>query len=224
MKSTIIFDLDGTLIDSRKDLAAAINVMLKSFGEQPLELETICGFVGNGVGKLVERSIAGTPISFDQALETMQASYTENVCVHTTLYPGVEAGLKRLEAAGIPLAVATNKVIDCTELILNKLQVSDYFTHIVGDGSGFALKPNPECLNYIIKDTDSDASRSWMVGDHHTDLISGRNAGLKTVFLTYGIGDAMGEEYDMEFDTFDHMVDFFLDSHQLELDPPRNTK
>ena len=218
MKTTIIFDLDGTLIDSRADLAAAVNTMLNHFNYQSYPLDTICSFVGDGIVKLVERSIDGTDIQLEPALKVMKDAYTKDVCVHTKLYDGVETGLQRLREAGIPIAIATNKIIDCTESILEKLDIAHYFDHIIGDGSGFERKPSPDGLTHILRETGAEASSSWMVGDHHTDIISGRNAGLKTVFLAYGIGDAMGEEYDKEFDNFGHTVDFLIKTHNETTD------
>ncbi|MFC1467720.1 HAD family hydrolase [Verrucomicrobiota bacterium] len=190
MQKLLVFDLDGTLIDSRRDLAKGINLMRAHYGLQPLDYETVSGYVGDGVRKLVERSLCDAPhIHVDDALSVNKAFYREHVVDDTCFYPGVEAGLKAFAEAGHTLAVLTNKQEDMTRIILKHFGIADLFKHIIGGGhETFALKPNPDALNFLIKASGLPAEQCWMIGDHRTDMMVAERAGISTVFCEYGIG------------------------------------
>ena len=146
MTGCIIFDLDGTLIDSRADLCTGVNLMRQDFNLPPLPLEQVVKYVGNGTLALCERALAGTGVNPAEALPHMKKYYREHLLDQTTLYPGVADGLRRLHDAGFPLAVISNKLETPSKSILEALGVGSLFQLIVGGDSGFKLKPDPESL------------------------------------------------------------------------------
>ena len=202
MAKLIAFDLDGTLIDSRLDLAGAVNYMRCSMGLEPLETERVVHFVGNGAAALVRRAIADAEIDFDEALHRMRAFYFDHITDTTVLYPGVAAGLKQLRDAGNTLAVVTNKPGKETEKILSQLGVREFFADIIGGDSDFPLKPEPDALLYLKQKYNVSDSQCWMIGDHYTDLESGRRAGFRRIFLTCGFGNTGEEAPDYTAESF----------------------
>ena len=207
MNTCIIFDLDGTLIDSREDLSAAVNLMRKDFGLEFLSVETITGYVGNGTRKLVERSLAGTPADVDLAIPLMKQHYLEHLTDKTTLYKGVAEGLAELHSMGIPLAVITNKPIIPCKKILEHHNLLNFFGEVIGGDSGFALKPEPESLLHTARKFSAPPAKSWILGDNYTDMESGRRAGLKRCFASYGFGWRGDETPDAEVASFADFVD-----------------
>jgi phosphoglycolate phosphatase len=202
MAKLIAFDLDGTLIDSRLDLAGAVNYMRCSMGLEPLETERVVHFVGNGAAALVRRAIADAEIDFDEALHRMRAFYFDHITDTTVLYPGVAAGLKQLREAGNTLAVVTNKPTSNAMQILQELECVHSFDRIWGGDSGFPLKPDPAALLAFQKQWGAPAEKCWMAGDHYTDLGAGRQAGFKRAFCRWGFGNPGDESFDQEFNTF----------------------
>ncbi len=206
----LVFDLDGTLIDSRADLAAAINHMRDRFGLGPLAIETVAGYIGDGVGKLVERSLQGAAVDFGEALRINKAYYLDHLAVHTVLYEGVAAGLAQLARRGHRLAVLTNKPGDATRSILDHFGLVPHFAAIIGGGGAERLKPAPDGLFRCMEAAGTGTGNSWMVGDHHTDLAAAKNAGIRSAFVHYGFGDAAGLQADAYFASFDELVGYFL--------------
>ena len=200
--NVIIFDLDGTLIDSRKDLTKGVNLTREFYNLPPLSLETVCGYIGNGARKLLERSLAGTDIDIDDALPRMKKFYYAHLTDETELYPGVEEGLKKLYESGRKLAVITNKPDEAAKTILKELGVAKYFDEIIGGGGGHPLKPEPDALLYFANKWNADVKESWMVGDHYTDLESGARAGMKCCLASYGFGNSKGLHYDFDAKSF----------------------
>ena len=206
----MIFDLDGTLIDSRADLAAGVNHMRGRFGLDTLPLETVSGYVGNGVRKLVERSLQGAKVDLDAALEVNKAYYLSHLTVHTFMYPGVEEGLHGLAEAGHRLAVLTNKPGAPSRTILQHFGLDRYFTAIIGGGDVENLKPEPDGIMQCLRTTGMDPARAWMIGDHCTDLAVARNAGIKSAFVRYGFGEERGIEPTAYFASFPELVGYFV--------------
>ncbi len=215
MKFCVIYDLDGTLIDSRGDLTAAINAMRSSYGLPPISLNKVTSFIGNGARKLVARAIAGHNIDLDEALTRNKQFYATHKTIHTILYPGVKQCLKTIQQAGIPQAVVTNKHHEAVEEILEHFDILQYFHYVIGGGSGFPLKPAPDALRHIVDKSGCSAAASWMVGDHYTDLQAGREAGLKRCHAAYGFGNIKDESFDLEVD---NLADFA--SAILQSSPP----
>lgn len=208
-KQLIIFDLDGTLADTRLDLATGINLTRAHYGLPPLDLDTVTGFVGNGIRKLVERSLEGSGVDIDEAVELDRRFYGEHMLDQTALYPDVEDGLKKLTAAGHELAVLSNKPGGPTREILKHLGVEHLFFRALGGGDLPKLKPAPDAIEALMNEAGIERERCWMVGDHHTDLEAAHNAGVKSIFVTYGIGVPGGFDPDQTFAGFSQLTDYF---------------
>ena len=206
----VIFDLDGTLIDSRADLAAGINHMRANFGLAPLAVETIGSYVGDGVRKLVERSLQGADVDLEEALEMNLEYCFSHLVVHTTLYPGVEEGLRRLSQAGHKLALLSNKQGTSCRAIMRHFGLDGLFRAIVGGGDVANLKPEPDGVFQCLEGSGMDCSNTWMVGDHYTDLAVAQNAGVKSAFVRYGFGEERGYEPRLYFDSFPELVGHFI--------------
>ena len=189
MNAVVAFDMDGTLIDSAGDIGAAVNRMRVSFGLAPLPRESVVRMVGNGARVLVARALADTPgADLDEAFRRYRHEYDTHLIDETRLYPGVMEALKALKSAGFRLAIFTNKPYGSTRFILKGLGIDAFFPVVVGADSGFPLKPEPDALHHILNETGTDAAGSWMVGDNWTDIDSGRAAGFRTAYCTYGYG------------------------------------
>ena len=205
MPDLIVFDLDGTLIDSLRDLAAAINATREMFSLKPLSVETVTSCVGNGVKVLIQRAFKDAPeVGFDDALARYSRYYAEHLTVYTRLYPGVAEGLKAMHDRGIKLAVVTNKPSSAAKVILTDLQVADLFDAVCGGDAGVPLKPAPDTL--LLFKERFEAKACWMIGDHYTDLEAGRRAGFRRGFARYGFGDPREEVPDFTLDSFSDLV------------------
>ena len=206
----LIFDLDGTLIDSRADLAAGIHHMRRHFGYDELPLETVVGYIGNGVRRLVEGSLQGADVDAEEALEIYKAYYNSHLTVHTRLYEGVDAGLRQLKARGHALAVLTNKPGDPSRKILEHFNIADVFRVVIGGGDVDGLKPDPVGVFNCCRISGQDPARAWMIGDHYTDLAVAENAGIKSAFVRYGFGEERGRKPDVYFASFSELVGYFV--------------
>ena len=182
MNHCIIFDLDGTLVDSLADLTAAVNYMRDEYGLTELPAETVRGYIGDGVKALIRRSIQDSICDFEGALEKMSSYYREHLADRTRCFPGVKSGLAELTANGFVLGVWTNKNEQPARHILSKLDISKYFDFVIGGDSGYALKPAPEGARAIMKEFNSSEETTFILGDHYTDLEAGRNAGIKPFY------------------------------------------
>ncbi|MBR7106792.1 MAG: HAD-IA family hydrolase [Lentisphaeria bacterium] len=207
MAKLLIFDLDGTLIDSRRDLAAAVNFMRQSMGLEPLDCARVVTMIGNGINSLVRRAVADADVDFETALKRMKRFYADNLLASTVLYPGVDEGLNVLKNMSLKLAVVTNKPAAATLKILEALGVGKYFSDIIGGDGEYPLKPAPDALLALQKKYNFSAGDCWMIGDHYTDLEAGRLAGFRRILVTYGFGDAKGETPDYTVDNFCEIAD-----------------
>lgn len=205
----LIFDLDGTLIDSVGDLTTAINRLRADFHLTPLPVSTVRRHIGDGVRKLVERCLQGHPTDLDAALATYRRYYAHHMHDTTALFPGVADGLRQLHTAGCRLAVISNKQGDFCRALLDKLSVAELFCCVLGDGDTAHLKPDPEPLLEVMRRAGATPSETWMVGDHHTDLEAARRAGVRSLFVTYGLGETGAEKPDHTCSTFTAVVRFF---------------
>ena len=208
MDNGIIFDLDGTLIDSRADLALAVNLTREELGLAAIPQAEVVGYVGEGVRRLLSRAIPELPQQLDRALAINQRHYRAHLLDQTTLYPGVGAALERFRRAGIPLMVVTNKPREFTDLILAGLGIATFMSAVVGGGDCPGLKPDPAPLLMALEQSGCGAEGSWMVGDHFTDLEAGRRAGLKRCLCRYGFGDPGLETWDLAVDELTELADY----------------
>jgi phosphoglycolate phosphatase len=189
----LIFDLDGTLIDSKLDLALSINAMLEYMGRAPLPHDTIYSFVGNGVPVLVRRSLLEgtspaeiTDAEADRGLAYFLAYYRAHMLDNTVPYPGVREGLALL--AQYPKAVLTNKPVNFSRAILDGLDLSCYFRYVYGGNSFEKKKPDPLGVHILLRDLHSTPAEAMMVGDSDVDVRTARNAGIWSCGVTYGLG------------------------------------
>ncbi len=206
-KRLLIFDLDGTLADARVDLTTGINRMRAYYELSPLDLETVTGYIGDGIRKLVERSLQGAEVDVDEALARNKIFYAEHMLDQTALYPGVVEGLHTL--SGDALAVLSNKPGDSSRTILRHLGVSDRFFRILGGGDLPNLKPAPDGIEALMIESGIGPENTWMIGDHHTDLEVAHNAGVQSGFVTYGIGHPGEFTADQTWCGFKELVEFF---------------
>jgi phosphoglycolate phosphatase len=206
MVSLIVFDLDGTLIDSRQDLAGAVNYMRSSMGLEPLQTERIVSFIGNGVVNLVRRSVADAEVDFETALKRMKRYYAEHLTDTTKLYDGVKDGIAKLKQSGFKLAVVSNKGTEASTIILQKLGVAEFLDDIIGGDADYPLKPEPDSLIALQQKYSADKNNCWILGDHYTDLEAGRRASFHCALARYGIGDPREEKAELEVDSFTDFV------------------
>jgi phosphoglycolate phosphatase len=182
-----IFDLDGTLIDSKLDLACAVNATRAELGKPPLANDTVYSYVGNGAPVLIRRAFPDEPEeTVAKALKFFLAYYKQHPLVHTTLYPGTHDTLDRLRAAGVRSAVLTNKPLDISVRILEGLGVAGRFVRIYGGESFSTRKPDPAGVEALLHEFGVSRSRSVMVGDSAVDMQTARNASIRACGVTYG--------------------------------------
>lgn len=206
----VIFDLDGTLVDSAPDIHAASAVMLKAMGRELLSLATIKSFVGNGVPKLVERCVdatgGGGTESRAVALRLFRDAYAAAPCNLTRFYPGVEAALDRLAAGGVALAVCTNKPAALTEALLAGLGARGRFGAVVGGDSTPRMKPDPTPLFACMEAMGAGAAETFYVGDSEADEAAALNAGLPFALYTGGYRKKAPDAFAARF-AFDEFAD-----------------
>lgn len=184
----LIFDLDGTLIDSRLDLANAVNATRQHMGMSALENERVYSYVGNGAPVLIRRSLGeqATEAEVQEGLEFFLEYYREHELDHTILYPGVRETLDRLRAAGKRMAVLTNKPVRMSRSIVEGLGVGAHFFQVYGGNSFEFKKPNPIGVDALIEETGATREGTLMVGDSSIDVHTARNAGIRCCGVTYG--------------------------------------
>ncbi len=184
----VIFDLDGTLIDSAPDIAAALNAALTSAGIAPLDLDIVRSLVGGGARNLVDRALtqARHTADADTVLAPFLEEYSVQPATLTTVFPGVREALRDLAAEGYTLAVCTNKPEDLTLAILDALELSLHFAVVAGGTAGMALKPEPDLLRKVVKDLKIQSAEAVMVGDSGADVGAARAAGCGVVLVGYG--------------------------------------
>jgi phosphoglycolate phosphatase len=187
----VIFDLDGTLVDSAPDLHAAMNLLLAERGVAPLDLPTLRSFIGNGVPTLVERAFVarGLPCEGAEhraAVHAFHARYDADPVRLTTVYPGVRALLDRLAAEGVPMGVCTNKYEAGTRAVLEALGLAPYFAATVGGDTLPVLKPDPAPLRLCADRLAVPLSVTLYVGDSEVDCATAQAAGVAFALFTGG--------------------------------------
>ena len=187
----IVFDLDGTLIDSVPDVRAAMNRVLTSQGHPEISLDQALTLVGEGARAMVEKAMAlgGTPAPearLDDLVADYIGYYRRYPVVHTRIYPGVIAVLDSLAQRGVRLGICTNKPLVMTELVLRTLGLDKYFGGVASGDSVPHRKPDGRHVEHTLKLMGAGKARAVMVGDSETDVAAGKDAGLPVVAVTYG--------------------------------------
>ena len=186
----ILFDLDGTLLDTLRDLAAAVNAALRKRGHPLHSPEEYRKMVGHGVRNLVTVAL---PEAFrtdetyiDSCLADFKAYYTEHIDVHTRPYPGIPELLARLHGSGTRIAVASNKFQEGTEKLIAEFFPGIPFAAILGNRPGYPLKPDSEIVGEVLRAAGASPADAILVGDSSTDMLTARNGGIKSIAVTWG--------------------------------------
>lgn len=192
-KELIIFDFDGTLINSIPDLTLAINSMLKQFDLTPLSIQQVTPFIGNGAKPLVKRALAEALkqnperfIDFNQAFDIYLKAYQSITCKDTFLYDGVLETLEYLDQNAYKMAICTNKPFNFIEPILDTLNIKHIFKLWIGEDSLAEKKPNALPLVHIVNSMNSTIEKSIMVGDSKNDILAANNAQMESIGVSYG--------------------------------------
>lgn len=205
-----LFDLDGTLIDSKLDLVNSVNFMLREMQREVLPLATVAGYIGHGAPRLVADALGPDAGESDRkrGLEIFLAHYEEHSLDATRAYPGVVEGLESLRE--LPMAVLTNKPVKMSVEILEALGLHRYFRAVYGGDSFEKKKPDPAGALAILRNLSASAQESAMVGDSGVDIQTARNAGMFAIAVNYGFG-----QHDRQSQPADLYVDSLLEIAEL---------
>lgn len=215
-KQLLIFDFDGTLIDSVPDLADATNTMLTTLGKDTYPIETIRNWIGNGSRLLVERALVSKVEVADGELTVEEADHAEQIFFEayknlsgskTVAYPDVDDGLKKLHAAGYTLALVTNKPIRFVPKILQSFGWQDLFSEVMGGDSLSVKKPDPAPLLHVCETLNVSVDQAVMIGDSRNDMLAGQNANMDTLGLSYGYNYGQDIRELNPTEAFDHFAD-----------------
>lgn len=197
MIKTVIFDLDGTLLNTLEDLKDAANFALSEFGYPKRSLEEIRCFVGNGVRKLIERAVPEACENIDECLCIFKKNYSENMCNNTVPYNGILKILKDLQDNGVKIGVVSNKFDSAVKELCKK-----YFGNLVdiavGQSDDVSKKPAPEGVFKVMKELGADKNSTVYIGDSEVDVQTAKNSGLPCIGVTWGFrnkNDLQGADY-----------------------------
>lgn len=207
----LIFDLDGTLIDSRLDLAHAVNATRAQAGRGPLPHEQIFSFVGNGAPVLIQRSM-GPEASEEEvrnALEFFLDYYRHHALDYTILYPGVREAIEKFHGSGAKLAILTNKPVKISWRIVRGLDMARFFFQIYGGNSFAHKKPHRIGIDTLRSEAGAGADETWMVGDSYVDVQTARNAGVSCCGVSWGFQPETFREFppDVLVDRLEDLAD-----------------
>jgi len=205
----IIFDLDGTLVNTLEDIAHSVNFTLGRLGRPLLNLESVRQYVGDGMEMLLTRALGDHIGLLDKAKGIYVDHQSRNLVVSSRLYPGVKETLEHFRS--LPLAVVTNKTLEFSEPLLEQLGVRPYFDMIIGADAGLPLKPAPDAFLSIMKRLAVPKEYAVVVGDGTTDIRAGKAAGIATCAVTYGFRS----EDELRKAGPDHMIREFSELKQL---------
>jgi phosphoglycolate phosphatase len=196
-----IFDLDGTIVDTRRDLATAVNEVRARYGLPETGVDEVTGHVGDGVVKLIERSLPIDDIDIDDAVSLFKQIYDAHLLDTTQPYPGISDVLSALNNRF--LAILTNKPYRHTKVITDSLGLTSFFSLIVGGDSIEKKKPDPDGIEYILDKSGAVRNRSVMIGDGKNDIMAAHASGIASIYVTYGFTDIT----EFDGDTPDYTID-----------------
>lgn len=206
----LVFDLDGTLIDSKMDLVNSVNATLRELKREALPTDLVASYVGSGAPVLIRRALGGNPSEEElrRALAFFLVHYEEHKLDHTRLYPGVAETLEQLK--NLPMSVLTNKPVKISVRILEGLGVAQYFRSIYGGNSFETKKPDPLGAKQILNEFNVSAQEAAMVGDSEVDVQTARNARMPSVIVNFGFGihDRVAHPADAYIDHFKELTKF----------------
>lgn len=185
----LVFDLDGTLVNSTLDLANSVNATREHLGLERLPVPTVASYVGNGVPVLIRKAMGpdASEETIDVAQTYFMSWYRDHILDNTLPYPGVREGLDQAQQAGHRMAVLTNKPERFSRALLAGLGMDKYFFRIYGGNTFPDKKPNPFGLRRLMEEAGARTENTWMIGDSSVDIQTARNAGVRCVGVTYGI-------------------------------------
>jgi len=214
MVRAFLFDLDGTLIDSKLDLVNSVNFMLREMQREVLPLATVASYIGHGAPRLVADALGPEAAEADRkrGLEIFLAHYDEHNLDATRAYPGVVEGLEAL--LDRPMAVLTNKPVKMSVEILEALGLRKYFRAVYGGDSFEKKKPDPAGAQAILMDLGAQPQEAAMVGDSDVDIKTARNAGMFAVAVNYGFGqhDRQAQPADLYVDSLQEIAALAMDT------------
>ncbi len=207
--NAVFFDVDGTLFDTRADLAEAVNHTRRDLHLPELSVDAVIANVGQGSHYLMEHCIPESPMPFDELWTTYSAHYAEHCCEQLTMYPGVLNTLAELKDRGWKLGVNTNKPNFAVKRIFERFGLGRFFgSAVVAGGDGIALKPAPQSIRECAERMGGHrlSSHDWMVGDAWNDMQCATNAGVKGAFCTFGFGNLKDSRYTVKINRFDELL------------------
>lgn len=193
--SAIIFDLDGTLVNTAPDLAAVLNRVLKRHSRPCLAPDNARTMIGRGARTLLQRAFArtGAPIADDAAMETLYQEflddYTGNIAHHSHIFPDAIPVLENLRAREVPLGICTNKPEKAALALLDELGIRGFFDSLIGGDTLGVGKPDPRPVQEVLRQLRADTARAIFVGDSETDVLAARAAGLGVICVSFGYSD-----------------------------------
>ncbi len=210
----VIFDLDGTLVDTAPDLMRATNHVLVEKGRRPISMDEVRAFVGHGARSLITRGLRATgelPDGYDVEpdYERFVAYYSANIAGGSVAFPGLVRLLDRLKAEGFGLGVCTNKLEGLSVQLLDALDLSRYFGSVVGPDTLGIAKPDPAPFYEAVKRLELDSPRALMVGDSETDILTARNAGVPVIAVPFGYTPRPVQEFGP-----DRMIQHFDEAYE----------
>ncbi|NDD66351.1 HAD family hydrolase [bacterium] len=183
---TVVFDLDGTLVDSLQDICLALNAAAQVYQIPPIERSQVLSWIGGGVESLLASARGDSPVDPVGFREAYGRAYHAQGHSHSPLYPGVKAGLRRLQQASVPMAILTNKPEHSARHLVEALGIEGFFQVVAGPDTYGAHKPNPQGLSCLMQVMGATPLTTRMIGDSESDVLAGQAAGTMTVAVTYG--------------------------------------
>ena len=207
--SLFIFDLDGTLVNTLEDIASSVNHTLDQLKKDPIPLDAVRQYVGDGIETLMKRSLGGRSERLDEAVAIYKEHHSRNLVVRSSLYPSVQKTLEHFKS--LPMAVISNKTMEFIGPLIDRLGIGQYFKLVVGADHGLPLKPAPDAIQLILSQFNVPKERAVIVGDGTTDVHAGRAAGIITCSVTYGFRS----EEELRKTGPDHVIHAFADLKTL---------